>query len=314
MAVNKKLLLAITVISVLSFSAVAGVQRVNSEVAIFLPSPPLIAMPEEYINYTITSINGSLWAKIDGTYPLQILFGPDPLALVYPTPPGTTNVSVSMDDTELSWSNYTEIYPGILHHTAIGDWSMINCTIYPIPEYFTLKIHYEHPVTLMNGSYTFLYDLNISPYLSPWSTKSTAHFNIRMETNYTGLHLNTIATDEALNPINHTITRDDTAETITFQIVSEYSEPLLGDILITFTTPTTSGAVEFSYLLIILPLAVIATLIARIAYRRKHAGKRGSSNNLTEQACLSWHAEKILSKNGKLSETFQDENVLFLQF
>jgi hypothetical protein len=296
-AVNKKLLLAIAVISVLSFSAVAGVQRVNSEVAIFLPSPPLIAMPEEYINYTITSINGSLWAKIDGTYPLQILFGPEqeytwdstsykvvsgPLALVYPTPPGTTNVSVSMDDTELSWSNYTEIYPGILHPTAIGDWSMINCTIYPIPEYFTLKIHYEHPVMLMNGSFTFLYDLNISPYLSPWSTKSTAHFNIRMETNYTSLRLNTIATDEALNPINHTITRDDTAETITFQIVSEYSKPLFGDILITFTTPTTSGAVEFSYLLIILPLAVIATLIARMAYRRKHAGKRGSSNNLTE--------------------------------
>jgi hypothetical protein len=135
---------------------------------------------------------------------------------------------------------------------------------------------------LMNGSFTFLYDLNISPYLSPWSTKSTAHFNIRMETNYTSLRLNTIATDEALNPINHTITRDDTAETITFQIVSEYSKPLFGDILITFTTPTTSGAVEFSYLLIILPLAVIATLIARMAYRRKHAGKRGSSNNLTE--------------------------------
>jgi hypothetical protein len=295
-AVNEKLLLAITVISVLLFSAVAGVQHVNSEVTNLLPSSPLIAMPEEYINYTIISINGSLWAKIDGTYPLQILFGPEqeytwdstsykvvsgPLALVYPTPPGTTNVSVSMDETELSWSNYTEIYPGILHHTAIGNWSMINCTIYPIPEYFTLRIHYEHPVMLINGSYTFLYDLNISPYLSPWSTKSTAHFNVRMETNYTSLHLNTIATDEALNPINHTTTRDNTAETITFQIVSEYSRPLLGDILMTFTTPTTSGAVEFSYLLIILPLAVIAALIARIAYRR-HAGKRGSSNNPTE--------------------------------
>jgi hypothetical protein len=295
--VNKKLLLAVAVVSVLLFSAAAGVQRVSSEAANPLPSPPLIAMPEEYVNYTITSINGSLWAKIDGTYPLQMLFGPEqeytwdstsykvvsgPLALVYPTPPGTTNISVRMNETELSWSNYTEIYPEILHHTAIGDWPMINCTIYPIPEHFILKIHYEHPVTLMNGSYTFLYDLNISPYLSPWSTKSTAYFNIRMETNYTNLHLNTIATDETLNPVNYTTAKEKTAQKITFQIASEYHKPLLGDILITFTTSKAPEALQFSYLLILLPIALIATLLTRIAYRRKHADKRGNTRSLLE--------------------------------
>jgi hypothetical protein len=26
------------------------------------------SMPEEYINYTITRVDGVLWAKIDGTY------------------------------------------------------------------------------------------------------------------------------------------------------------------------------------------------------------------------------------------------------
>jgi hypothetical protein len=116
---------------------------------------------------------------------------------------------------------------------------MINCTINPVPEYFTLKIHYEHPVMLVNGSYTFLYDLNISPYLSEWSTKSTAYFTIRMETNYTSLHVNAITTDETLTPINYTTTTDGTAKTATFQIVSEYAKPLLGDILVTFTTANT---------------------------------------------------------------------------
>jgi hypothetical protein len=135
---------------------------------------------------------------------------------------------------------------------------------------------------LINGSYTFLYDLNISPYLSPWSIKSTAYFNIRMETNYTNLHVNTIGSDETLNPVNYTVTREKTAETITFQTVSEYSKPLPGDILITFIASKAPEALEFSYLLIILPIVVIATLIARILYRRKHAGKHGSSNNLTE--------------------------------
>lgn len=235
-------------------------------------------MPEEYINYTIINVNGSLWAKIDGAYPLQILSNPeqmpDSLPLVYPTPPGTTNIFVSMDGTELSWSNYTEIYPEALHHTALGDWSMINCTLYIIPEYFALKIHYEHPVTLINGSYKFLYDLNISPYLSLLSTKSTAHFIINMETNYTSLYVSAIATDGTSTTINYATTRGNTAETVTFKMVSEYSKPLLGDILITFTTPTTSTAVEFPYLLIILPIALIATLIVRIAYKRKHAGTR----------------------------------------
>jgi hypothetical protein len=262
MTVNKKLLLVITTISVLLFSALAGVQLVNSAKA-------NIAMPEETVNYTITNINGSLWARIDGTYPLQTLESEafESLPLVYPTPPCTTNITVTMDETELAWTNYTEIYPAALHYTALGYWSMINCTIHPVPEHFTLKIHYEHPIALINGSYTFLYDLNISPYLSPSSTKSTAHFNIRMETNYTNLHVNTIGLDDVLNPVNYTIQKDGTAETITFQIVSEYQKSLPGDILITFATNTPETLVP--YLTIILIVAVIATLMARIAYGRK---------------------------------------------
>jgi hypothetical protein len=234
---RKKLVLAVTVVSVLLLAA-ATVQLVNRDETNPPSSSPLITMPEEYINYTITTINGSLWAKIDGTYPLHVIGWSEPLLLVYPTPPGTTNISLKMDETELSWNNFTEIYPEAVHFTALGNWPMINCTIHPVPEYFTLKIHYEHPVMLINGSHTFLYDLNISPYLSEWSTKSTAYFTIRMETSYTSLHVNAIATDETLTPINYTTTTDGTAKTVAFSIVSEYSKPLLGDILVTFTTAT----------------------------------------------------------------------------
>jgi hypothetical protein len=289
MAARKKWLLATLVLSAFLFTAGATVRPDISATTDVYPSPPLIAMPEEYINYTIASVNGSLWAKIDGVYPLHVIYGPEqeyvwdgtsykvvsgPLALVYPTPPGTTNIVMKMNETELVWGNYTEIYPEARHHTALGDWSMVNCTIYAVPEYFTLKIHYEHPLVLINESYVFLYDLNISPYLSPWSNKSTAYFTIRMETNYTNLHLNAIATDEILTPINYSVNSEDAAETVTFQIVSEYSKPLLGDILVSFTAPKASGAVAFSYLLIFLPIAVIAVLIVRIAYRRKQAGTR----------------------------------------
>jgi hypothetical protein len=276
MTMRKKLATATTVLAMLLLSAVTTIQLVNSKDS--LCTTPLITMPEEYIKYTITTINGSLWAKIDGTYPLHVLFWHEPLMLVYPTPPGTTNIFLKMDEAELSWSNFTEIYPEALHFTALGNWSMINCTIHPVPEYFTLKIYYEHPVTLINGSHTFLYDLNISPYLSEWSNKSTAYFTIHMETNYTNLNVNAIAIDETLTPINYTTTTSDTAETVTFPIVSEYSKPLLGDILVTFTAANAPTAIEI-YLLIILPIAVIAALLAHIAYKRKHATTQNTPNN-----------------------------------
>ena len=140
-----------------------------------------------------------------------------------------------MNETELTWSNYTQIDPDATHYTALGDWAMISTIIHPVLDQFTLKIHYEHPIELVNGSYSFLYDLNISPYLSPWSNKSTAYFNIKFETNYTDLQMNTIAIDGTLNPVDYMIIKEDETETVTLQLVSEYSKPLLGDLLISFT-------------------------------------------------------------------------------
>lgn len=257
-----------TFLSTILLSAVATFQLVNSEVS---PTPhvPLITMPEEFINYTITTVNGSLWAKIDGVYLIRALLWSEPLHLFYPTPPGTTNISVKIDETELNWNNYTEIFPKAFHHTAIGNWPMINCTINPIIEHFTLKIHYEHPVKLINGSQTFLYDLNISPYLSEWATKSTAHFTIHMDTNYTNLIVEAIATDETLTPIDYTTKTDNDTKTVTFQVISEYTKPLLGDILVTFTATNQPTFIEVSYLLFILPFAIIATLIAYFTWKRK---------------------------------------------
>ncbi|MCW4044289.1 MAG: hypothetical protein NWE94_02080 [Candidatus Bathyarchaeota archaeon] len=228
-------------------------------------------MPEEYINYTISDIDGNLWAIIDGVYPLHVPFWSGSLPLLYPTPPGTKNISISIDETPLKWSNFTEIYPEALHVTPIGNWTMINCTIASVPEHFTLKIHYEHPVVLINGSYGFLYDLNISPYLSPSSLKSTAHFTVHMDINYTSFHVNAIAPDKTVTPINFTVTRADSTKMITFEIISEYSKPLLGDVLMTFDTSQPTSAVEFSYILVIMPVVVILTLIARMAYKRKHS-------------------------------------------
>jgi hypothetical protein len=274
--VNKKSLLAAAFILMLLFPVLAGMQFVNLAAANPDLSNPILAMPEEYINYTITRVNGTLWAKIDGTYPIYLLHETDDAAhcvpldelpMVYPTPPNTTNIHLKLNETELDWSSY----PYGTHHTAIGDWSMVYCVINPVSDYFVLKIHYEHPVQVINGSYVFLYDLNIREYLSDWSPNSTAYFTIRMETTASNLQAYTTETDSVWNPINYTTRQEGATEIMAIQIYSEYSKPLLGDLAITFSGAEIETTAVPSW--IILPVLLIAVLLAVIIYRRRHRQK-----------------------------------------
>ena len=233
------------------------VGAVDEQVSVFV-----LEMPEEYIDYTVCVVNGSLWAKVDGTYPLSKLwinshsqpetvenlftFNEGPLALCYPTPPGTTNITVSVDDTEVSWSNYTEIAPDALHYTAVGNWPMIICEISPVSDQFVLRIHYEHPIQQTESGYEFLYDLNISPYLSPWSNRSTAHFNISFEIDAQNIEAVTVATDGTTKPIEYAVTQTEKAQTIALNVVSNYSKPLSGDLLISFSEDTEQVSSGFS--------------------------------------------------------------------
>jgi hypothetical protein len=208
-------------------------------------------------------------------------FSGDTIPMVYPTPPGTTNISLKMNKAELKWSNYTQSNPDALHHTALGDWPMISSTI-TVLDHFTLKIHYEHPIEVVNGNNTFLYDLNISPYLSPWSNKSTAFFNIMFETNYTDLQTNTIATNGALNPVNYEVTEEDETQVVTLQVVSEYNKPLLGDLLISFTegeetkqanSDSSGSSLTIEYALVASMLTATVAIAGCLSLKRKREGE-----------------------------------------
>jgi hypothetical protein len=264
---------------VLFFSALAGSLFVNLAAA-NPDTPTLIAMPEEQINYTITTVNGTLWAKIDGTYPLQILTEkdgapsclPPELSMVYPTPPGTNNIHLKVDETELEWSNY----PQITHHTAIGDWNMIYCLITPVPEQFVLKIHYEHPLEQVNGSYIFLYDLNISPYLSPWGPNSTAYFTIRLDAKVSNLQAVTTETDEVWNPINYTIIQENTTQVMSLQMYSDYSEPLLGDLAILFSDAESQECASFFLVGGTILISALAISFGSVVYFAKFKKRKRS--------------------------------------
>ena len=142
---------------------------------------------------------------------------------------------------------------------------MIYSVLCDVSDFFVLKIHYEHPLEMVNESYLFLYDLNISPYLSPQSTNSTAYFTVRMETNTSEVQAYTTQTDTKWNPINYTTTKDGSTQIVAIQMHSEYDKPLLGDLVVVFSD--TDQVQEIQYWII--PVVAAAVLIAVMFYVKR---------------------------------------------
>ncbi len=234
---------------------------------------PVLAMPFEYINYTITRANGTFWAKIDGKYPLffvdkshdAVPCVPNELPMVYPTPPNTTNIHVWVNGTEIAWSDW--FYD--THHTAIGDWQMIYCVVGPVSEYFLLTIHYEHPIEVVNGSNLFLYDLNISEYLTDLSNTSIAYFSVRFEVEVSNIRAYTTWTDSVWNPKDFTLSSEGDGETVAIQMRSVLDEPLAGDLVVIFNDPSAQVSRELPYWLIAVPVFLVAGFLVAVIYRRK---------------------------------------------
>jgi hypothetical protein len=248
---------------------------------------PQLAMPIEYVNYTITTVNGALWAQIDGIYPISLLQEADcgfsgVLPMVYPMPPNATNIHVTVDDHELNWSTRPD---SELHQTAIGNWTLIYCALSNIEENFQLTIHYEHPIETVNDSSIFLYDLNISPYLSPQSPTSTAYFAFHFQTGLSSIQVYTAPPDSTPSqwqPKTYTQTQEGTTPVVLVDMYSQYGETLPGDLAVVFTDaqssieglspsaaqPKTSND---NYLTWLVPVALDVFLVALILVLKRKA-------------------------------------------
>lgn len=229
---------------------------------------PIFTMPIEYINYTIIPVDGVLWAKIDGVYPL-FFHGemPQSLQIVYPTPPETTNITLKQDNQTLTYTTLSNSDPSTLHHTAIGDWQMILSTIRITDESFTLKIHYEHPLQAVNGSAIFLYDLNISPYLSASSNSSTAYFLIRIEANTSIVSAFTTETDTKWTPIDYTISNENEAKVVSIVLHSSYQKPA-GDLVILLSGDNIPENSNWLLLMTIISLFTIVLQLTKVKRRK----------------------------------------------
>ena len=291
MNIKKKVTVSLILIFVLLPSAGSQLGSINLVCASSAVSFPVLAMPVEYVNYTIARVNGTLWAMVDGDFPIYVLNQSDStfnvgLSMLYPMPPNTTDIHVFYNNQELSWTNCTEEYPSELHHTALGDWWMIYSYIGSVPYYFVLKVQYEHPLQIVNGSYLFLYNLNIRGYLSPLSNNSTCYYTINFEPNVTNIKAYTTETDTQWNPINHTSMKNGTKLTVSIIEHSEYAEPLPGDLIVEFNgvgqdlagtiSPSSSSSMytqtNSSTIMVVAGAVAVAVVTASLVYykKRKH--------------------------------------------
>jgi len=236
----KKLFL-LALVSVFTLSAAFTAQFITLVTANPIPYPA-IRMPYEYIDTTISLDEGVVKAKVNGTYTF-FNAGYDNVTMDYPVPPDSEGISVKFGNTSLDWN-----YSNWNYSTVIGDFPMIWWSIEEPPEYeyFNVTTYYEHPVPLIDGNYAFLYAMGTGRFLADWPKRTTAYVTIRI-----GMD---VASSETLNlytiqnfsgtwiwePADYTITPECGTWKITSTFQSEFLEPLVEDVLLTFMPTTVS--------------------------------------------------------------------------
>ena len=271
-----KKVVAVSLSFLIAFMAICSIAVPAHAIAESQESIPSVSLPVEYVNYTVSTINGILWATVDGTFPMQIpqaRVGQE-LPMVYPTPPGVTNISLKLNGQPVNFSNLTQSSSESLHYTYLGYLPMIFFLIQPASSNFVLTIHYEHPIVWANGKDMFLYDLNISPYLSNFSTTSAAHFTVVFKANCTDINVYTVpgdssvARNEVRTAVNFMLSSKNGTQVVSFTITSDYAQPVPGDELVTFNTEQTQIP-EFQSNILIMSAFLAASAMALLLLRKK---------------------------------------------
>ena len=195
---------------------------------------PIIMMPYEYIEATVSLDEGVMTAKVNGTYTFENL-GYDFVTMDYPVPPDSEGISVRINETLLDWDIIDAIYP-----TVIGTFTMIRWLIEPVPNHFNITTYYEHPVPLLDGNYTFLYAMGTGRFLADYPKVTTAYVTIRIDMDVAHPETLNLYTIEHSNgtwiwkPANYTATPENGTWKITSTFQSGDFEPLEEDLLLTF--------------------------------------------------------------------------------
>jgi hypothetical protein len=207
--------------------------------------PPIVNADEVQVNASISIINGQLWSKIDIEYKMNTIHAlgesyynsnlgetdyvvTDKLEAHYPIPLSAKNISVMINEQEKDWQMDNKGFC----HIFDSNLPEINWTIQPVPNHFTINVHYEQPIprttesTAYLGQYALVFPLILrfgstdtpSYPLYTWFDYGTtdAMFAIQTQAYISQINAYTIATNGTLPKIAYST--DNSAELLQFKI------------------------------------------------------------------------------------------------
>jgi hypothetical protein len=190
--------------------------------------PVVVAVPKMMVNATVLDNAGAFYAAVDSTYQTETVYKMgEPFApgikiafnridAYYPVPLNATNISVEANGSSQNW---TYRPTGFTHLFGVN-LRLINWTLTPVPENFTLTTHYQSRISRTDSTYAYLgkyalliplesrYGLddisgNYSGY--SWfgfSENVTAQFDIKMQSSLSNIHAYSISNLGTLTPID----------------------------------------------------------------------------------------------------------------
>jgi hypothetical protein len=228
-------------------------------------------MPYEYIYANITVTDGSAYARVNGTYPFENI-GYKNISMSYPLPSDASNVSVWVDGNTTFWWYTNQTYA-----TVFGDQPVMNWTIDPAPDNFTVEVDYEHSVPLVGQNFTYFYAMGT--WKDVYAKQMTAYVtvDITLDSIGEGETLKVYAYQTLFNsttqewmwkPQDCSVSRIDNTFHVNATVHSDLFAPIKGDFLLTFKTEPAVPEVQS---MLILPIFMLATLVLILVSRRKRS-------------------------------------------
>ena len=121
-------------------------------------TPPIISASHTETYCSIFNLDGELWANVDIEYQMKTIYNlgnsfslphqgdfkivTDTVNAHYPVPISAQNISVKINNQEISWQYHNKGFC----HIFDSNLPEINWTISPVPKTFTINVHYAQPI------------------------------------------------------------------------------------------------------------------------------------------------------------------------